>query len=146
MMSNVWVVVASSTRCRIFTQQQHNGPLELLDELSHPEGRLRGRDLNSDRAGRSFDSEGEGRHAMGQPVDPIEQENIRFAKTVATLLEDARRKTQFDRLALVVEPTFLGHLRQGLSSSTRQLVSTELQKNLADADSETIRQALPYRV
>jgi hypothetical protein len=97
-MNNVWVVVASSTRCRIFTQRTHNGALLLLDELNHPEGRLHSRDLNSDRPGRSFDSHGEGRHAMGEPVDPVEQENLRFAKTVATLLEDARKKTQFDRL------------------------------------------------
>jgi protein required for attachment to host cells len=145
-MNNVWVVVASSTRCRIFTQRTHNGALLLLDELSHPEGRLHSRDLNSDRPGRSFDSQGEGRHAMGEPTDPVEQENLRFAKTIATILENARKKTQFDRLALVADPRFLGYLRHELSSITRQCVSTELQKNLAEADPEVIRQALPYRV
>lgn len=145
-MSDVWVVVASSTRCRIFAQHKHSGPLEPVAELEHPEGRLRARDLASDRPGRAFDSEGNGRHAMGQPVDPTVQENIRFAKTVADKIDAARKKERFGRLVLVADPRFLGHLRSGLSSATRQRLTTELQKNLADADPKAIRNALPYRI
>lgn len=145
-MNDVWVVVASSTRCRIFTQRKHSGPLQQVEELDHPEGRLRGRDLASDRPGRSFDSAGHGRHAMGQPVDPTEHENIRFAKTVATRIDDARKKHRFDRLVLVADPRFLGHLRQGLSPATRHRLSAELHKNLANADPGAIQQALPYRI
>lgn len=145
-MSDVWVVVASSTRCRIFAQHKHSGPLEPVAELDHPEGRLRARDFASDRPGRSFDSAGNGRHAMGQPVNAHEQENIRFAKTVATKIDAARKKDRFDRLVLVADPRFLGHLRHGLSPATRQRLTTELQKNLADADPKVIRSALPYRI
>lgn len=145
-MSDVWVVVASSTRCRIFAQHTHSGPLEPVAELDHPEGRLRARDFASDRPGRSFDSAGNGRHAMGQPVNAHEQENIRFAKTVATKIDAARKKDRFDRLVLVADPRFLGHLRHGLSPATRQRLTTELQKNLADADPKAIRSALPYRI
>lgn len=145
-MSDVWVVVASSTRCRIFAQHKHNAPLEQLEEIEHPEGRLHDRDLATDRPGRSFDSSGPGRHGMGQPVSPSEQENIRFAKSVASRLDAARKREAFDRLVLVADPRFLGHLRQGLTPATRSRLSTELQKNLADADPATIREALPYRI
>lgn len=145
-MNDVWVVVASSTRCRIFTQHNHSGPLLQIDEIDHPEGRLRGRDLATDRPGRSFDSQGPGRHAMGQPVDMTEQENIRFAKTVASRIDRARQKDRFHRLVLVADPRFLGHLRHGLSQATRNRLSVELQKNLADADPRSIRDALPYRI
>jgi len=145
-MNDVWVVVASSTRCRIFTQQKHSGPLQQVAQLDHPEGRLRGRDLASDRHGRSFDSAGHGRHAMGQHVDPVEQENIRFAKTVATKIDEGRKKDRFERLVLVADPRFLGHLRHGLSAATRHRLTTELHKNLADADPRSIREALPYRI
>jgi len=145
-MNNVWVVVASNTRCRIFTQHKHNAPLEEIEDLVHPEGRLHGRDLATDRPGRSFDSEGSGRHAMGQPVDPVEQENIRFAKTVAEKIDAARKQEKFERLVIVADPGFLGHLRQSLPSATRQRLGTEVQKNLAEANPETIRKALPYRI
>lgn len=83
---------------------------------------------------------------MGQTVDPIEQENIRFAKTVASRIDAARKKDRFDSLVLVADPRFLGHLRQGLSPATRHRLTTELQKNLADADPTTIREALPFRI
>lgn len=145
-MNDVWVVVASSTRCRIFTQRKHSGPLRQLEEIEHPEGRMRARAFASDRPGRTFDSAGQGRHAMGQSVDPLEQENIRFAKTVATRIDAARKKDRFDSLVLVADPRFLGHLRQGLSSATRHRLTSELQKNLADADPTTIREALPFRI
>lgn len=145
-MSDVWVVVASSTRCRIFAQHKHSGPLEPVEELDHPEGRLHGRELVTDQPGRSFDSAGNGRHAMGEPVDPHEQGNIRFAKTVADKIDAARKRDRFDRLVLVADPRFLGHLRHGLSPATRRRLSTELQKNLADADPAAIRNALPYRI
>ena len=145
-MNNVWVVVASSTRCRIFTQQNHSSPLKQVTELDHPEGRMRAREFASDRPGRSFDSGGHGRHAMGQPVDPLEQESIRFAKTVATKIDEARKKHRFERLVLVADPRFLGHLRQGLSQATRHHLTAELRKNLADADPGSIRAALPYRL
>jgi protein required for attachment to host cells len=145
-MKDVWVVVANSTRCRIFRQHKHSDPLTQVEELDHPEGRLRARDLGTDRPGRAFDSVGHGRHAMGQPVDPLEQETIRFAKTVAERIDAGRKRECFDRLVLVADPRFLGHLRQGLSAATRHRLTTELHKNLADADPRVIREALPYRI
>lgn len=145
-MSDVWVVVASSTRCRIFTQHKHNAPLEQLEELEHPEGRLHDRELTTDRPGRSFDSSGPGRHSMGQPVSPTEQENLRFAKTVACRIDQGRKRNSFDRLVLVADPRFLGYLRQGLTPATRSKLTAELHKNLADADPVTIREALPFRI
>lgn len=145
-MNNVWVVVASNTRCRIFAQHKHNGPLEELEDLVHPEGRLHDRYLASDRPGRTFDREGEGRHAKGNPVKPQEQENIRFAKTVAEKIDDARKQDKFERLVLVADPGFLGQVRQDLPAATRHRLSAELHKNLVEADPERIRQALPYRV
>jgi protein required for attachment to host cells len=145
-MKDVWIVVANSTRCRIFRQHKHGEPLLPVEDLDHPEGRLRARDLASDRPGRAFDSAGSGRHAMGQTVDPLEQETIRFAKTVADRIDAGRKRECFDRLVLVADPRFLGHLRQGLSSATRQRLTTELKKNLAEADPSVIREALPYRL
>jgi len=145
-MNNVWVVVASSTRCRIFAQHKHNGPLEELEDLVHPEGRLHERRLASDRPGRTFDRAGEGRHAKGNPVKPQEQENIRFAKDVADKIDAARKRDKFERLVLIAEPGFLGQLRQDLPAATLQRLSAELHKNLVEADPDRIREALPYRV
>jgi protein required for attachment to host cells len=145
-MTDVWVVVASSTRCRIFNQSKHNAPLEELEDLVHPEGRLQDRELASDKPGRAFDSTGSGRHGMGQPVSPTEQENIRFAKTVAERIDAGRKARAFDRFVLVADPRFLGYLRQGLTTATRNCLASEIAKNLSEADPATIRAALPFRI
>lgn len=145
-MSDAWVVVASSTHCRIFAHHKHNAPLEELEDLVHPKGRLPDRELTTDKPGRAFDSTGAGRHGMGQPVSPSEQESVRFAKEVASRIDAARKAHAFDRLLLVADPRFLGYLRQELSPATRQCLAEEIPKNLADADPGTIRKALPFRI
>ena len=67
-MKRRWVLVADKSKARIFTVEDPRGAL--LDEtvLEHPEARYREQTLTSDRQGRSFDSKGQGRHAMGSPV------------------------------------------------------------------------------
>lgn len=59
-----WVVVADSSSCRLFAAGKPIGPLQELESLVHPEGRMHGRDLVSGQPGRAFDSKGAGRHAM----------------------------------------------------------------------------------
>lgn len=145
-MSDAWVVVASSTHCRIFSHHKHNAPLEELEDLVHPKARLQDRELTSDKPGRTFDRHGPGRHSMGHAVDPSEQESVRFAKEVSERLEAGRMAKAFDRLVVVADPRFLGYLRQELSPATRHCVAKEIPKNLAEADPASIRDALPFRI
>ena len=145
-MSQVWVVVASSTRCRIFRQDKHNAPLTEIEDLVHPEARLRRGELESDRPGRALNGSGSARHALGQGVDRSDHECARFARTVAGRLERARQRHRFQRLVVVADPRFLGHLRHGLSEATRSCVTAQLRKNLCTADPKSIREALPYRI
>lgn len=145
-MGGVWVVVATSACCKIFTQKSHNAPLESLYEFDDPDARLRPGDINTDRPGRAFDSNGRGRHAMGNTVAPAEQRSIRFAKRVAGRLDRARQRNRFSRLVLVAEPRFLGHLRHGLNPATRSRLTAEIGKNLVTEDAGTIRSHLPYRL
>ncbi len=145
-MGGVWVVVATSARCRIFTQKAHAAPLEAVSEFDDPDARLKPGDLNTDRPGRTFDSAGKGRHAMGTAVNAAEQRSIRFAKRVADRLDRARQRGRFSRLVLVADPRFLGHLRHGLHPATRSRLTAEIGKNLAAQDPESIRNHLPYRL
>ena len=77
-MSKFWVVVADKSKARIFTVDDPRGALLGVHELKHPEALEREQELSSDRPGRSFDSMGQGRHAMGSTVEPGKQETIRF--------------------------------------------------------------------
>ena len=144
-MSKHWVVVADQSKARIFTVADPHGALLHVGELEHPEAREREQALTSDRPGRSFDSSGQGRHAMGSKVEPGKQESIRFAKQVADHLQTAHNEGRCDRLLLVVGPPLLGLLRENLKALSGMKI-TEIEKNLGQYDALEIRKHLPKRL
>ena len=114
-------------------------------ELEHPQARDREQTLTSDRPGRSFDSKGRGRHAMGTTVEPGKQENIRFAKQVADYVQAAHNEGRCNRLLLVAGPPLLGLLREHLKKISGMKISG-IEKNLGQYDALEIRKHLPERL
>jgi protein required for attachment to host cells len=100
------------------------------------------RDLSADRPGRSFDSHGQGRHAMEPETDAKRHEAEVFAKQVADRIERARIEDEFDELVLIAAPEFLGLLRKSLSTTTDGLVAKAVDKSVADLSAEAIRKYL----
>lgn len=145
-MKPTWVVVADSTRARILLAENAIGPLREIETLVHPESRLHAQELTTDTPGRVFDSGGQGRHAMGQPVDPKHQERIDFARELTQHLEQARRRGDLRQLIIVASPQVLGELRKAFSPETARLVTQELDKNLAQRGIDEIRRHLPERL
>jgi protein required for attachment to host cells len=144
-MSKLWVVVADQSKARIFTVADPRGALLGVGELEHPEARDREQTLTSDRPGRSFDSKGQGRHAMGSAVEPGKQETIRFARQVADHLQAAHDEGRCDRLLLVAGPPLLGLLRESLRTTSGMEIA-EIEKNLGQYDALEIRKHLPVRL
>jgi protein required for attachment to host cells len=145
-MSKAWVLVADSSRARIFAVDTPRGPLREIEDLVHPPSRLHDRELGTDRPGRSFDSAGEGRHAMEQDVSAKEQEVIYFAGDLASRLEAGRTRREYDRLILVAPPAFLGVLRKKISGETAKMVTQEIDKGLAQLPERELREHLPERL
>ena len=141
-MWKAWVVVAESSRAKIYGMRNLRTPLVELDDLVHPEGRLHARDLTSSRPGRAYDRVGQGRHAMEVDVGPKDQEAINFAKRIAGQLESARTEGNFESLILVGSPAFLGLMRKHLSHPTMKQVIMEVDKNLVRSDEAVIRKHL----
>lgn len=135
-----WIVVANQELMRIYSREKKNGGLEEVKRLENPAGQRAARDLVTDRPGRTFDSAGQGRHAMEPPTDPKEQEAIRFAKEIGREIEDGRIHDRFAALILVAGPQFLGRLRQELSDATQKIVEREIVKNLYQFDADEIRE------
>ncbi len=86
--------------------------------------------LGSDKPGRSFDSHGVSRHALGKEHDEAETVAQAFAHKLAAHLDNARAKNAYGRLVLVAEPRFLGMLRAALTAPTAALVSARVEKDL----------------
>lgn len=143
-MKNPWVLVANSSFARIYSGP--NSHLEEIETLEHPESRMHGRDLVTDRPGRTFDSVGGGGHGLGSELSPQKNEAEHFAGAIAQHLDHARRIGTFNKLYVIASPSFLGMLRNALHSATRDLVALEVDKDLTSKTPAEIRAYLPFRL
>ena len=135
-----WIIVADSTRCRLFAQDEEFGPIREFESFVRPENRQRERELYADRQGRTFDSHGQGRHAMERPRTARQQEADRFASAIATRVSKARKANEVDGIVLIAEPKFLGRLRDCLEKQSQQLVELEIAANLTRSDVAAVRE------
>jgi protein required for attachment to host cells len=144
--SKFWLLVADAGRAVIYSADTPRGPLHEVRDFIDPESRLPEQELARDRPGRSFDSFGEGRHAMAPHTSPAEVAADRFAQLLADAVETARQRGRFEHLGLVAPPQFLGRLRQALSAPAARQVVLELDKDLTRDDAESLRAHLPDRL
>lgn len=142
-MKPTMIVVADSTRARIFTTDSPSSPLNEIETMAHPEGKLHDRDITSDLPGKNSGGGGSGGHAYQDETDPKKHELAEFAKRVADYLDDARNANKLSDLLVVAAPAFLGELRAQLSSETNEKIVFELDKNLTHHSIEDIRKHLP---
>ena len=142
-MTETWLVVADSSRARIFVATGGWDSLRERTDLVHPSARASDRDLTSDAPGRSFDIVGAGRHAMEPRSDPKEHEAAVFAKELAAEIEAARLRNEIDSLVIMAAPRFLGLLNGELSDATHELEVSLIHKNLVKCSLEEIRKHLP---
>ncbi len=142
-MARSWILVAESSRARIYEAPLAKAPLETIAEFEHPEARAHEQDLITDAPGRRFATGGPKRHSMGEPVSAKEEHALRFARELAAKLETARVADRYDHLFLAAAPKFLGLLRDELSGDTAAMVRGEYAKNWIHDDAKTIRAHLP---
>lgn len=140
-MDKTWIVVAESARARILEARSRVAPLTEVLELEHPESRMKGRDLITDRPGTTHDRAGEGQRAM-ERANPHVHEQELFARDIAEQLERGRVTGRYASLVVIASPSFLGTLRRNLDEKTGRLISRSLDKDLVDEDEATIREYL----
>ena len=138
-----WVLAADSSYAKILRADNRVGPLVPIEELEHPESRMKDSELYADQPGRTFDSAGQGRHAMENQVDAKKEESIRFARTLCEKLRQAATDKAFDKLYILASPNFLGELRSCLDHQVKNLVAGEVPKDVARQSPDEIRARLP---
>ena len=139
---SMMIVVADSARARVFIADSAHSPLNEIETMAHPEGRMHEQDMVSDMPGKDSGKGGGGDHAYQEKIEPKEQEIIEFARRIAGYLDDARKANKLNKLILVAAPEFLGELRTHLSSETSEKIVFELDKNIAHHSVEDIRKHL----
>lgn len=138
-MKKTWIVVAESSRARIFEATSRLEPLREIEDFVHMDAKLHMLNLKTDKPGLAFARFGYGKHAKAPEVDPKEHEADRFAKQLVEYLEKARGRNEFRSLIIIAEPEFLGLLRKHLHSETRKVIEKEIAKNIVREREERIR-------
>ncbi len=132
--TRTWILIADGARGKVLLHEGPGRGLRALEGLDFSEDVPPTRDIDADRPGRSFDSHGEGRHAMEPPSDPHRQRKEAFARRLAEVLVQGCRRNDFDQLVVVAPPSALGDLRNALAPEVKARVKAELPKDLTRTD------------
>lgn len=135
-----WVLVANGSKARVFCFLK--GCLTELTVLTHPETRMHGHDLVTDRPGQSMHSGSLGHHSMEPRIQPHKNETEHFAQEVSRYLDGEHRTNQFQDLHLIASPAFLGLLRHHLHTETQKTIISTVDKDLVGENSRHIRRYL----
>ena len=138
------VVVADERGVSFLDADGPRQPLQLRTTVANEAAGLRDRDLETDRAGRGSNSGGWGRHGLDGERSTRRHLLETFARNVASLIDDARKRSEFHKLVIVAGPRMLGLIRDGLSVPCRSLVVAEVGKDLSHQDVAAIRDAVPH--
>lgn len=142
----ITVIVADASRGRIFSARDKSDELSEVEDLVHPESRLREQDLVADGSGSGSDSAGQGKHSMGHEKEAHERQAEIFAKQLCERIDKLNRRDKIHRIYLVAAPGFLGLLRANLSKQCVSLVAGEVSKNLVTHSLPDIRAHLPRQL
>jgi protein required for attachment to host cells len=137
-----WIIVADESAAEFYVSHGRSGPLTRQERMENAVGHARLRELQSDSPGRSFDSHGQGRHAMSPNVDKKETAALRFADEVIDRLVDEIRKGHVVRYSLVAAPRFMGLLRKALQKHSVPKPEKTLSKDFVGRTAEDIAAAL----
>jgi len=125
-----WILVADSSRARIFSMTDPDEMWTFVEEHDRPRARLRARELMADSGGRTAAPRTGMPAAMEPHTDPTEVEADKFARDLSDVLEHARTQHAWKRLVIAAPPKFLGKLRNALDEDTSKLVEKSFAKEL----------------
>ena len=141
-MSKTWVVVAESSRAKIYEVRKDDTKetLKELNGFTHSISRNHKQKLSGNQ-------QKESRHSRltNQLDSHKSHERTEFARTLGEHLNSARNKGQFNKLILMSPPKFLGDLRKNLSHETNKYVISEIDKNLVRHNVHDIQAHMPER-
>ena len=137
-----WILVADGAEARVLSKAGAGQDLIQLDPGVIHGMNLRSHEIMSDRAGRTFDSVGAGRHAKEPRTDPRQIQEQRFIQELTARLEIGAQKGAFDRLVIVAPPRTLGELRSAFSDRLRSRLTGVIGKNLVHLTEPALKRRL----
>ena len=127
------ILIAHRGGAVLYQREERERRLELLEYFDNPEGRMKEREINSDRQGQSFNSNPRGCHANSYGSDQSAKAHATraFAARLAERLEHHALNPLYRRFIIAAEPRLLGMLRSAIGPNTQRKVSRIIRKDLA---------------
>ena len=126
---DTWILVADSSRARLFAASQRGKPWNLVDKFEHPETRERTVKINPKERGKQKQSFGFGSPAMESKTEPRQVEKLHFAEELANRLDVGLRQNEYGALVLVASPQFLGDLKSKLDRQVMKCITGAVDKD-----------------
>lgn len=136
-MARRWIIAADSVNARIFSRSDENSPLQEIEDLTHPSGRMKAGELESDKPGRSFDSGGQGRHSMEPEHTRKDKESMVFVEQISDYLSE--HQDDYDELIIICPPKFLGMLRKQIDKMVNRKIIREIDKDVVKLTKDHIQ-------
>jgi protein required for attachment to host cells len=139
-----WILVSDTSRAVLFSAEKREDDWSLVKSFEHPEGRELSSEIRpSSPPGRMQKSKGSGARSAVEPHTwPKEADAERFAKLLASYLDEAAGKGEFASLVLAAPPHFLGILHGTLAHQTVKHLQATVHNDLVNFDAAEIRQRL----
>lgn len=125
----IWVIVADSNHCRIYSYHRKPLHLKLIKEIAHDEIKHKKSEyLTSDRPGH-YQTKDTARGAYSPHTDPKEIELIKFAREISRFTNQSRIKRKYNKLIMIAEPHMSGVILQQLDKNVESLIIKNIKKD-----------------
>jgi protein required for attachment to host cells len=115
-----WLVIANASRARVLEETGEAGVYAHVADMVHPDSRLKGEELATDRPGHAPgpSAHGTGSTAFDPRSDPRERAHDAFAREVAALLDAGVADGRCGGVVLAASNPFLGLVKAHLADRT----------------------------
>lgn len=121
-METQWILVANASLARLLRRGGDGEPMVPVTTFEHPEGRMTGRELGTDRVGHDASSHRPGGVMLEPRTDAHRKEQQQFAQQLAKELERGLEAHECGSILLFASPLFLGILKAELPAQVAKAV------------------------
>lgn len=128
--TSTWVVAADAYVCRIYDFYRQPEHFFLVKEITHPENKLKSKDLTADRSGSRPSGKAGRSSAYEQISNPKGVHIDNFSREIAKALDDGRISGAYRELIIALAPKMNGMVGHHMNKRVKDLVSHNISKDL----------------
>ena len=132
------LLVADSARGRLFKVDRKAKVLVEIKEFLNPEARLHKKEFMNDAPGRSYDSKGQGRHAMQKIDNSKDKSREQFANNIVQYLDGLYKSQKLNQIIIVAPSKLMGFMNSKLSNLECDQIVQKITKELSTLSKEEI--------